>query len=200
MVFPKWDDDLARQLVREFDLPEKRPVKKLSRGMNSAVGIIIGLASRAPLTLFAEPYLGLDAVARRLFYDRLLADYAEHPRTILLSTHLIEEIADLLEHVVLLDHGRIVLDDDTESLRSSAVTVSGPRAQVEAFGARHDVLHSEFLAGSGRAVVRLRYDDDPAAAGLTWEATPLQQLVVSMSLRTTRDGAATRTDLEEISR
>jgi len=200
MVFPKWDDDLAHQLVREFDLPEKRPVKKLSRGMNSAVGIIIGLASRAPLTLFDEPYLGLDAVARRLFYDRLLADYAEHPRTILLSTHLIEEIADLLEHVVLLDHGRIVLDDDTESLRSSAVTVSGPRAQVEAFGARHDVLHSEFLAGSGRAVVRLRYDDDPAAAGLTWEATPLQQLVVSMSLRTTRDGAATRTDLEEISR
>jgi ABC-2 type transport system ATP-binding protein len=200
MVFPNWDDDLARQLVREFDLPEKRPVKKLSRGMTSAVGIIIGLASRAPLTLFDEPYLGLDAVARRLFYDRLLADYAEHPRTILLSTHLIEEIADLLEHVVLLDHGRIVLDDDTESLRSSAVTVSGPRAQVEAFGARHDVLHSEFLAGSGRAVVRLRYDDDPPASGLTWEATPLQQLVVSMSLRTTRDGAATRTDLEEVSR
>jgi ABC-2 type transport system ATP-binding protein len=200
MVFPNWDDDLARQLVREFDLPEKRPVKKLSRGMTSAVGIIIGLASRAPLTLFDEPYLGLDAVARRLFYDRLLADYAEHPRTILLSTHLIEEIADLLEHVVLLDHGRIVLDDDTESLRSSAVTVSGPRAQVEAFGARHDVLHSEFLAGSGRAVVRLRYDDDPPASRLTWEATPLQQLVVSMSLRTTRDGAATRTDLEEVSR
>jgi ABC-2 type transport system ATP-binding protein len=200
MVFPNWDDDLARQLVREFDLPEKRPVKKLSRGMTSAVGIIIGLASRAPLTLFDEPYLGLDAVARRLFYDRLLADYAEHPRTILLSTHLIEEIADLLEHVVLLDHGRIVLDDDTESFRSSAVTVSGPRAQVEAFGARHDVLHSEFLAGSGRAVVRLRYDDDPPASRLTWEATPLQQLVVSMSLRSTRDGAATRTDLEEVSR
>jgi len=80
------------------------------------------------------------------------------------------------------------------------VTVSGPRAQVEAFGARHDVLHSEFLAGSGRAVVRLRYDDDPAAAGLNWEATPLQQLVVSMSLQTTRDGAATRNDLEEVSR
>jgi ABC-2 type transport system ATP-binding protein len=200
MLFPNWDDDLARSLLRDFDLPEKRTIKKLSRGMNSAVGIVIGLASRAELTLFDEPYLGLDAVARQLFYDRLLADYAEHPRTILLSTHLIEEIADLLEHVVLLDHGRIVLDDDTESLRSSAVTVSGPRAQVEAFGARHDVLHSEFLAGSGRAVVRLRYDDDPAATGLTWEATPLQQLVVSMSLRDPQAGAATSDDLEEITR
>jgi ABC-2 type transport system ATP-binding protein len=59
--------------------------------MNSAVGIAIGLASRAPVTLFDEPYLGLDAVARQLFYDRLLADYAEYPRTVVISTHLIEE-------------------------------------------------------------------------------------------------------------
>src|SRR3954463_3070709 len=200
MLFPNWDDDLAHSLLRDFDLPEKRTIKKLSRGMNSAVGIIIGLASRPPLTLFDEPYLGLDAVARQLFYDRLLADYAEHPRTILLSTHLIEEIADLLEHVLLIDRGRVLLDSDAETLRGSAVTVAGPRQRVEAFGARHDVLHTEFMAGSGRAVVRLRYDDDPAAAGLTWEATPLQELVVSMSLPTTRDGAATRTDLEEVSR
>ena len=61
--------------------------------MLSAVGVIIGLASRAPLTFFDEPYLGLDAVARQLFYDRLLADYAEHPRTVVLSTHLIDEVS-----------------------------------------------------------------------------------------------------------
>jgi ABC-2 type transport system ATP-binding protein len=199
-LFPNWDDALAQSLLRDFDLPAKRPIKKLSRGMNSAVGIIIGLASRAPLTLFDEPYLGLDAVARQLFYDRLLADYAEHPRTILLSTHLIEEIADLLEHVLLIDHGRIVLDDDAESLRASAVTVSGARDRVDAFGARHEVLHRESLAGSARAVVRLLHDDDPAAAGLAWEATPLQQLVVSLSRRSASAGAAARTDLEEVSR
>src|SRR3954451_3496655 len=200
MIFPNWDDDLAQQLVRDFDLPEKRTVKKLSRGMNSAVGIIIGLASRAPLTLFDEPYLGLDAVARQLFYDRLLADYAEHPRTVLLSTHLIEEIADLLEHVLLIDHGRIVLDDDADSLRASAVTVSGARDRVEAFGARHEVLHRESLAGSARAVVRLRHEDDPTAAGLTWEPTPLQQLVVSMSRRNAAAGGHSPIDLEEVSR
>jgi ABC-2 type transport system ATP-binding protein len=200
MLFPNWDHDLARSLLHDFDLPEKRPVRKLSRGMNSAVGIVIGLASRAPLTLFDEPYLGLDAVARQLFYDRLLADYAEHPRTILLSTHLIEEIADLLEHVLLIDRGRIVLDDEADALRASAVTVSGTRERVEAFGARHDVLHQEALAGSARAVVRLDHDDDPAAAGLAWEATPLQQLVVSMSRRSASAGPASRTDLEEISR
>src|SRR3954452_16297654 len=87
MLFPNWDDDLARSLLQDFDLPENRTIKKLSRGMNSAVAITIGPAPRPRLTLFVEPYLGLDAVARQLFYDRLLADYAEHPRTILLSTH-----------------------------------------------------------------------------------------------------------------
>ena len=72
------------ELVADFRLPEKRAIRKLSRGQLSAVGIIIGLASRAPLTFFDEPYLGLDAVARRLFFDRLLADFAEHPRTVIL--------------------------------------------------------------------------------------------------------------------
>ena len=67
--------------------------------MRSALGIVIGLAARAEVTLFDEPYAGLDPVARQLFYDRLLADYAEHPRTVLLSTHLIDEAAGLLERV-----------------------------------------------------------------------------------------------------
>jgi ABC-2 type transport system ATP-binding protein len=204
MLFPQWDGDLAQSLMRDFDLPAKRPIKKLSRGMNSAVGIIIGLASRAPLTLFDEPYLGLDAVARQLFYDRLLADYAENPRTVVLSTHLIEEIASLLERVLLIDRGRVLLDADAESLRGAALTVTGPREEVAAFGGRHEVLHTESLGGHSRAVVRLREGtrgDDAAAAGLAWEATNLQQLVVAMSLRTARaDETAHSDDLEEVTR
>jgi ABC-2 type transport system ATP-binding protein len=204
LLFPHWDGDLAAALVRDFDLPARRPIKKLSRGMNSAVGIIIGLASRAPLTLFDEPYLGLDAVARHLFYDRLLASYAEHPRTILLSTHLIEEIAGLLERVVLLDRGRVLLDTDAESLRGSAVTVTGPRDRVSAFAARHELLHTESLGGHSRAVVRLDGGMDAAdarEAGLSWEQTTLQQLVVALSLHTAAAAApAPSDDLEEVSR
>ncbi|MGY1594043.1 ABC transporter ATP-binding protein [Geodermatophilus sp. SYSU D00708] len=203
MLFPGWDGDLAAALVRDFDLPPKRAVKKLSRGMNSAVGIVIGLASRAPVTLFDEPYLGLDAVARQLFYDRLLADYAEHPRTVVLSTHLIEEIASLLERVLLIDRGRVLLDADADSLRGSALTVTGPRAAVDAFAAGHEVLHSETLGGHSRAVVRLRPGaaaEDAAAAGLSWEATTLQQLVVAMSLQTAQDRPAALYDLEEVPR
>jgi ABC-2 type transport system ATP-binding protein len=171
--------------------------------MTSAVGIVIGLASRAPITLFDEPYLGLDAVARQLFYDRLLADYAEHPRTVVLSTHLIEEIAALLERVLLIDRGRVLLDADAESLRGSAVTVTGPSDRVAAFAGRHELLHTESLAGQSRSVVRLTGGSDgsdAADAGLAWEPVTLQQLVVAMSLRTPRPESSARTDLEEVCR
>jgi ABC-2 type transport system ATP-binding protein len=186
MLFPGWDAELAAGLMADFELPAKRPVKKFSRGMTSAVGIVIGLASRAPVTLFDEPYLGLDAVARQLFYDRLIADYAEHPRTIVLSTHLIEEIAGLLEHVLLIDHGRVLLDADAESLRDSAVTVTGPGDKVRAFAREHELLHAEFLGGHSRAVVRVHGSAARRAAvssGLGVETTSLQQLVVAMSLQ-----------------
>jgi ABC-2 type transport system ATP-binding protein len=70
---PNWNSELAEQLLADFELPLGRRLRKLSRGMRSAVGIVMGLATRAELTLFGEPYAGLDAVARQLFYDRLLA-------------------------------------------------------------------------------------------------------------------------------
>ncbi|MBM7806793.1 ABC-2 type transport system ATP-binding protein [Geodermatophilus bullaregiensis] len=203
-LFPEWDEDLARSLVADFDLPPRRPVKKLSRGMVSAVGITIGLASRAPVTLFDEPYLGLDAVARQLFYDRLLADYAENPRTVVLSTHLIEEISGLLEHVLVLDSGQVLLDDDADGLRATALTVTGPADRVAALAAEHEALSVETLGGAGRAVLRLRRPVEPAElapAGLTAEPTPLQQLVVAMSLRRPPAAAVRTADpLEEVSR
>ncbi|SEP30028.1 ABC transporter ATP-binding protein [Trujillonella endophytica] len=199
-LFPNWDADLADRLLTDFELPRKRAISKLSRGMNSAVGIVIGLASRAPLTLFDEPYLGLDAVARQLFYDRLLADYAEHPRTVVLSTHLIEEISDLLERVLLVDRGRVVLDEDADALRATALTVAGPRAAVEEFGRNREVLSTEALGGHARAVVRVAGPVDEAAAtaaGLSAEPTPLQRLVVELARATRAAGPAV---LEEVPR
>src|SRR5215831_4753590 len=135
--YPNWSAELAQQLLADFELPLDRRIRRLSRGMRSAVGIVIGLAARADLTLFDEPYAGLDAVARQLFYDRLLADFAEHPRTIVLSTHLIDEVADLLEHALVLDQGRLIVDEDVEALRGQVVTLTGPAAAVYADAAAH---------------------------------------------------------------
>jgi len=177
LLFPAWDEDFARALVDDFDLPRDQPIKKLSRGQRSAVGVVTGLAAQAPLTIFDEPTLGLDAVARQLFYDRLLADFAERPRTVVLSTHLIDEVSDLIEHVVLLDRGRVVLDADADDLRGDAVTVSGPTGAVSTFVAGHEVLHREEVGGMSRVTVR-GVTDRPDFAGLSFEPVSLQQLVV----------------------
>jgi ABC-2 type transport system ATP-binding protein len=179
--FPNWDDDFAHELVAKFRLPLNRRVKKLSRGQLSAVGVIVGLASRAPLTFFDEPYLGLDAVARQLFYDTLLADFAEHPRTVVLSTHLIDEVSNLLEHVVVIDEGRIIIDADADDLRGSAVDVVGTRSAVDSFTAHREVLHRASLGGLATATVAGFTDDDRAAArsaGLELAPVSLQQLVI----------------------
>ena len=194
LVFPQWDEALADDLVTEFDLRRGQLVRKLSRGQRSAVGVVVGLASRAPVTFFDEPYLGLDAVARQLFYDRLVVDYGEHPRTIVLSTHLIDEVADLIEHVVVIDRGRIVIDEDADSLRGSAAVVSGPRAAVESFAAGHEVLHREDLAGVTRMTVRGADPDAARQLGLRLEPVSLQQLVVRA---TARPNAGTATSTRE---
>ena len=157
--YPSWDHALAQELVADFEMPVSRPIKKLSRGQHSAVGIVIGLAARAEITLFDEPYLGLDAVARQIFYDRLLADYAEHPRTVLLSTHLIDEVANLLEHVIVIDHGRIVADASADDLRGRAVTVNGRTGAVDEFLAHREVLHRQAIGSLASVVVTGPLDD-----------------------------------------
>jgi len=185
--FPNWDAEFAERLVADFRLPVNRRIKKLSRGQLSSIGVIVGLASRAPLTFFDEPYLGLDAVARQIFYDRLLEDYSEHPRTVVLSTHLIDEVSNLLEHVIVIDDGKIIMDDSADELRGSATTVAGSRATVEQFTAGREILHVDQLGGlSSVTVGRLSPAERQAAtaAGLELAPVSLQQLIVRVTTNT----------------
>jgi ABC-2 type transport system ATP-binding protein len=185
LFFPHWDLEYAFALIEDFQLPLKRRMKALSRGMLSVVGAIVGLASRAPLTIFDEPYLGLDAVAKRIFYNRLLEDYAEHPRTVILSTHLIDEVSRMLEHILVIDQGRLVLDEEAEALRGRAFAVVGPAATVDTYTAGKELLDREpfgslvsaTVMGSGNA------SDRQQAEALGLEITPvsLQQLIVHLT-------------------
>ena len=195
LFYPHWDQALADKLIRDFRLPVKTRIKKLSRGQLSAVGVIIGIAARAEVTFFDEPYLGLDAVARQIFYDRLLEDYAEHPRTIILSSHLIDEVSNLLEKVIVIDAGRIVMDEDTESVRGRAATIVGESTAVEAFVAGREVIHRESLGRMTSATVigELTAADraELAASGLDVTPVSLQQLIVrqTQNVATTDEGA-----------
>ncbi|MBN9176811.1 MAG: ABC transporter ATP-binding protein [Microbacterium sp.] len=190
MFFPRWDQAFADRLVAEFRLPMKRRIKKLSRGQLSAVGVIIGLASRAEITFFDEPYLGLDAVARQIFYDRLLEDYAEHPRTVILSSHLIDEVANLLERVIVVDGGRVVMDEETDAVRGRAAVLTGDTDAVEAFAAGREVLHRESLGRVAAITVLGPITTDERAAlardGVEISPVSLQQLIV----RTTQNASA----------
>jgi ABC-2 type transport system ATP-binding protein len=194
--FPNWDQEFADRLVRDFRLPLDGRLKKISRGQFSAVGVVVGLASRAPLTFFDEPYLGLDAVARQLFYDRLLEDYAEHPRTVVLSTHLIDEVSDLLEHVLVIDEGRILVDSPSDELRGSATTVVGGRDAVAAFVGDRDVLHRDGIGGLVSVTVAGLTETEKRAArdaGLELGKVSLQQLVVRLTTGSTADFASDTT-------
>ena len=194
LFYPNWDQAFADDLVADFQLPTKTRIKKLSRGQLSAVGVILGLASRAEITFFDEPYLGLDAVARQIFYDRLLEDYVEHPRTIILSSHLIDEVSNLLEHVIVIDKGRIVMDEETDAVRDRAATIVGDSAAVEAFVTGRQVIHRQSLGRVTSVTVLGRLTDADraqlAAAGLDATPVSLQQLLVRTSQSTaSKEGA-----------
>src|SRR5690606_17538054 len=94
---PNYDKDYANHLLKRFKLPLDKPAHKLSKGMQSALNVVIGLASRTPVTIFDEAYLGMDAPARQIFYEEILADQAEYPRTFILSTHLVSEMDYLFD-------------------------------------------------------------------------------------------------------
>jgi ABC-2 type transport system ATP-binding protein len=195
----RWDAELAARLVDDFRLPARPTVKKMSRGQQSGLGIVIGLASRAPLTVFDEPYLGLDATARRIFADRLLASRLDETdtRTIVLSTHLIDEMEQLLDHVVVLDGGRLVRAGTTEQVTAGAHSLSGPTEAVERLAAGRSALSTHRVGG----LLSLVFAGEPPAglaeqaraAGVQLAPVGLQDLVAAFGAAeptTTREAAA----------
>lgn len=180
---PNWNVDVANELVEGFRIPAKTPVKKFSRGQLSSVAIVLGLASRAPLTLLDEPYLGLDVTGRALFHNMLLRDYTAHPRTVVLSTHLIEESEALFDRVLIIDRGQVRVDSDIEHTRELAYTLSGSTDAVDRLSANRTVLQSHSVAGLKSVTVEGLADDNVASEakqlGARIAPASLQELVAA---------------------
>jgi ABC-2 type transport system ATP-binding protein len=180
-----WDGDYAEALVERFQIPRSAKLGELSLGQRSALGMIFGLAARAPLTLFDECHLGMDAPSRMAFHDELLADFMAHPRTIVVSTHLIDELSPLFEEVVIIDHGRLVLQDETELLRARGAAVTGPAEQVDRFVAGHTVLGERQLGSTKSTMVYGGLDErqrqEARSAGLDLGPIALQDLFVHLT-------------------
>lgn len=189
---PNWNQEYAEKLIQMFEVPVRSRVSALSRGQKSAVSTVIGLASQAPLTIMDETHLGLDAPSRYAFYDEVLRDYLARRHTLILSTHLIEEVGSLFEEVVIIDRGRLVLHEDTDTLRSRGATVTGPAQAVDRFVDGLTVLSEQRLGPTKSAMIygQLGPERTVAARALELELGPvgLQDLFVYL----------TRPDREEV--
>jgi ABC-2 type transport system ATP-binding protein len=183
-IRPTFDLELAKELADRFEVDLNRKVRALSRGKASALGALLGIASRAPLTMFDEVHLGMDAPTRQLFYDALIADFAEHPRTVILSSHLISEVESLLETVTILHHGKVLLSGEADDLRSQGMTLTGPADVVDRISAGHQIVGQRDL-GRTRQVTLFGADDDVARAarqaGLELGGVPLQDMFIHLT-------------------
>lgn len=154
--YPGWDAKLAGELAEEFHLDVKKRISKLSKGMLSMVTIVVAMASKADFTFLDEPVAGLDVVAREKFYQILMEEYERTGRTFVISTHIIEEAADVLEEVIIVDDGRILLQENTQDLLERSFHVSGHEDQVELACQGLEICHEERLGRSRGVTVMLK--------------------------------------------
>lgn len=191
--FPGWDATTADRLLAGFGISADTGYGDLSRGQRSAVGIVIGLASNAPVTLLDEPYVGLDAQARHLLARELLAleeppENAPTPRTIVLATHHLADLEQVASRVLVLDHGRITHDLDPAELGERFLRVTGSTERVTAAlaGLRRaggEILERRDMAGATRVVIDLGAGrtGDPALADVTVEPLGIEDAVVQLT-------------------
>ena len=176
--YPGFDGEYAGQLADTFGLPEKKKLKNLSTGYLTIAKLIAALASNAPYTLFDEPVLGLDANHREVFYRQLIESYSRQPRTILISTHLIEEVADIIEQVVIIKAGKILLDRPAEEVKRMGYTVSGRAEAVDAYCTGRDVLSVDTLGGLKTACILGKAEEAP---GLDVSGLDMQKLFIRLT-------------------
>jgi ABC-2 type transport system ATP-binding protein len=125
-----WDQARAVGWLGRFSVPLDRPCGKLSGGQQTQVAMAVALGARPAVLLLDEPLANLDPVARREVTGELLAEVADSGITVVLSTHVVAELAGVGEHLVLLSHGRRVLDGDTDELLGQHARLTGPRADA----------------------------------------------------------------------
>ncbi len=175
--YPHWDHQLAKRLFDYFSFNPRQLYKNLSKGKKSTFNMIIGLSTRCALTIFDEPTTGMDAAVRKDFYRALLQDYLQHPRTVIFSSHLLNEIEDILEEILLLGEGQKRLHLPVAELREYAVGLRGKADTVTRFAADKEIYRQERFGKDSVYVVAR--NDFTGAALQEAEAAGLEVLPVA---------------------
>lgn len=151
--FPSFDTEGAMADARHFDLDVNQKFHKLSTGYASITKTILALRTHADFLFLDEPTLGHDAVNREVFYRRVLEQFAEDQNTIVLSSHLINELSPLVEEVLFIDHGKLLLQESAESLLARHCRISGPVETLRAALDGERVLKTEQVGALMQAIV-----------------------------------------------
>lgn len=189
LFYPNWNQSLAEGLIKSFNLDTTMRVKALSKGMLSSLGVIVGVSSRSPITIFDEPYTGMDASARQELYTLLIEEYDEFPRTFILSTHLVDEINNLFEKVMILKEGKLIVYEDAEILRGAGYAVSGPKDVIDHFCKGKKVLNVQAFHNIQTSIL---YDPNlsskkATALGLSVSHLSMQELLVHLTEKVDRE-------------
>lgn len=150
----------AERQLKAFGIPAYDHLSDLSTGLQTAAKLVVALNVNASYVFLDEPVLGLDANHRELFYKELIKTYQNQPRTFVLSTHLIDEIQQLVEHVVVLNDHHVIEDADVDEMLSRAFAVTGPAKDVDQYVAGLRVLSSESLGKTKTAYVYDHLNED----------------------------------------
>jgi ABC-2 type transport system ATP-binding protein len=115
--FPNWDNDYAYDLLRNFNLDSSNKIKNLSKGMRAQVGLVAAVAHRPQLLILDEPSSGLDAVVREDILDAILQTVSDEGRTVIFSSHLLDEVERMSDHITMINAGGVVLDGKLQSVK-----------------------------------------------------------------------------------
>ena len=177
-VNPNYDYDFASEMMERFELDGKKKFNHLSLGMKTMVSTIICLASNKEVILLDEPVLGFDAIMRVEFYDMLTESFQKHPRIIIVSTHIIEEIAKTIQKLIIIDKGSVRFFDTLQSVETKAFSVSGLQKDVEAATRGLHVIGQDTVGG---LVTSYIFDNPPEqAASLEIHPLSLQDFFIQM--------------------
>jgi ABC-2 type transport system ATP-binding protein len=117
--YPDWDQEYAEQLRKAFELDSAQKIKTLSKGQGARTALLIALAHRPDLLLLDEPSTGLDPIVRRDILGAIIRTVADEGRTVLLSSHLVDEVERVADQVAMIHHGRMVLTDSLENIKEN---------------------------------------------------------------------------------
>lgn len=177
-TYPEFDSDFAEDLIKVFGVNVKERFSKASTGYQSIMKIILALCNPSEYIFMDEPVLGLDANHRHIFNKKLLEAYARNPRTFVIATHLIEEVASILEKVIVIKDGVVTEEVMVEEVLGKGYVVSGATSLVQEFVADKNVQETEQIGNITRAVVIGKKGETPQ--GLDFSPLTLQDYFISI--------------------